>query len=63
MPKTFTRREVASHNQPEDIWIVIDNEVFNVSTFQDEHPGGKMSKKEPVSIPPSRFQYFYTSIY
>ncbi|KIM99607.1 hypothetical protein OIDMADRAFT_85001, partial [Oidiodendron maius Zn] len=41
MSKTYSRGEVASHNKPEDIWIVIDSEVFNVSAFQDEHPGGK----------------------
>lgn len=43
MSKSFTRTEVASHNQSDDIWIVINNEVFDITLFQEEHPGGKKS--------------------
>jgi cytochrome b involved in lipid metabolism len=43
MSQTFSRSDVASHNQTDDLWIVIDNEVFNISTFQNDHPGGKKS--------------------
>lgn len=35
--------DVASHNKPDDLYIVIDEEVYDVSKFQDEHPGGKKS--------------------
>jgi cytochrome b involved in lipid metabolism len=40
MSKTFTRRDVASHSKPDDLWIIIGSEVFNISTFQHGHPGG-----------------------
>ncbi|OJA14126.1 hypothetical protein AZE42_05033 [Rhizopogon vesiculosus] len=38
--KTFTREEVAKHNKPDDLWIIVDSKVYNVSRFKDLHPGG-----------------------
>eukprot|EP00971_Amphidinium_carterae_P118481 2347251-Amphidinium_carterae.2 len=32
--------ELAKHNQPGDLWLVIDGEVYNVSKFAKVHPGG-----------------------
>ncbi|KAH8668538.1 cytochrome b5-like heme/steroid binding domain-containing protein [Xylariales sp. PMI_506] len=39
-PKTFTLRQVSSHKTSDDLWIVIDNEVYDVTKFQKDHPGG-----------------------
>lgn len=39
MTKTFTKEDVASHNKGESLYIVIDEDVYDVSKFQDEHPG------------------------
>jgi len=39
--KAFTAQEVASHNKLGDAWFVIDNKVYDLSKFQDLHPGGK----------------------
>lgn len=39
--KLFTRSEVARHNTGEDLWIIIDGAVYNVSTFAQLHPGGE----------------------
>jgi hypothetical protein len=45
MSKTFTKDDVASHAKEADgLWIVIDEDVYDVTKFQDEHPG-----KFPVS--------------
>jgi cytochrome b involved in lipid metabolism len=43
MAKTFKTAEVASHNKPSDLWIIVDEDVYDLSKFQDEHPGGKKS--------------------
>ncbi|ORX48572.1 acyl-CoA dehydrogenase NM domain-like protein [Hesseltinella vesiculosa] len=36
----YSREEVKKHSVPGDAWIIIDAEVYNVSTFADLHPGG-----------------------
>ncbi|KAJ6513311.1 peroxisomal acyl-CoA-dehydrogenase [Mycena sanguinolenta] len=38
--KQFTFEEVAKHNKPGDLWIVIDAKVFDLSKFAGMHPGG-----------------------
>lgn len=39
--KTFTRAEVATHTDKRDAWIVVHNDVLNVTSFADDHPGGR----------------------
>eukprot|EP00457_Paulinella_chromatophora_P023679 gb/GEZN01027214.1/.p2 GENE.gb/GEZN01027214.1/~~gb/GEZN01027214.1/.p2 ORF type:complete len:138 (+),score=26.37 gb/GEZN01027214.1/:78-491(+) len=39
--RTWTRKEVAQHNTPEDLWIIVDGKVFDVSGFVEDHPGGQ----------------------
>ena len=33
--KKFTREEVSRHTAEEDIWIIIDNAVYDMSNFID----------------------------
>lgn len=41
MSKTFTPAEVASHKTADaGLYIIIDNNVYDVTNFVDEHPGG-----------------------
>jgi cytochrome b involved in lipid metabolism len=44
MSKTFSTQDVASHNKGDDLWIIVDEDVFDLTKFQDDHPGGKKSK-------------------
>ncbi|KAI9256661.1 cytochrome b5-like Heme/Steroid binding domain-containing protein [Phascolomyces articulosus] len=39
--KSFTIEEVAQHNKPNDLWIIVDGKVFDLTDFVSEHPGGK----------------------
>lgn len=38
----FTRAEVATHTTQHDLWVVVDGNVLDVSTFVDQHPGGEV---------------------
>ena len=41
MSKQITAKEVAEHNTVEKgLYIIIDNGVFSMADFVDEHPGG-----------------------
>ncbi|KAN0033723.1 hypothetical protein ACTFIV_000187 [Dictyostelium citrinum] len=38
----FTVEEVSRHNTREDCWIIINEKVYNVSSYVSSHPGGDM---------------------
>ncbi|CAD8066767.1 unnamed protein product [Paramecium primaurelia] len=38
--KSITWEELASHNTKDDAWIVIKDDVYDVTEFLDHHPGG-----------------------
>ncbi|WFD33823.1 hypothetical protein MCUN1_000643 [Malassezia cuniculi] len=39
--KRVSREEVAKHNKRDDLWIIIDSVVYDLSDFIDAHPGGE----------------------
>ncbi|EOD52853.1 putative acyl- dehydrogenase protein [Neofusicoccum parvum UCRNP2] len=41
MSGTFSKADVASHNKPDSLYIIVDEDVYDLTKFQDEHPGGK----------------------
>ena len=51
MSKLFKAEEVASHNNKTDLYIIVDQDVYDVTKFQSEHPGGQKSKLEPAVLP------------
>ncbi|TQS36128.1 hypothetical protein Golomagni_03431 [Golovinomyces magnicellulatus] len=41
MSKVFSYAEVSEHSGKEDLYMVIEQKVYDVSKFVDEHPGGE----------------------
>ncbi|KAI8080205.1 cytochrome b5-like heme/steroid binding domain-containing protein [Gilbertella persicaria] len=37
----FSYEEISKHNNRADLWMVIDGKVYDITPFQDEHPGGE----------------------
>ena len=33
------------HNKPNDLWIIIDNYVYDITSWQHKHPGGSLVLK------------------
>jgi cytochrome b involved in lipid metabolism len=39
MSKTFKTSDVAAHKSKDDLWIIVDEDVYDLTKFQDNHPG------------------------
>ncbi|KAF3399914.1 Cytochrome b2 [Penicillium rolfsii] len=40
----ISTQQVSEHRTPQDCWIVVDSQVWDVTDFLDEHPGGSNSR-------------------
>ncbi|GAA5922749.1 hypothetical protein JCM3775_006123 [Rhodotorula graminis] len=38
--KVYTLEQVNQHNKEGDLWLVVNNDVYDLSSFADMHPGG-----------------------
>lgn len=39
MAARFSVEDVSSHNKADNLWIVVDEDVYDLTQFQDDHPG------------------------
>ncbi|KAI4245112.1 MAG: hypothetical protein L6R40_002711 [Gallowayella cf. fulva] len=39
-PKLLSTQQIAEHNTAKDLWIVVDGQVWDMTEFAPEHPGG-----------------------
>ena len=44
MSRTYTTSDVATHNKVDDLWIIVEGDVYDLTKFQNDHPGGKKSE-------------------
>ncbi|EGP92702.1 unnamed protein product [Zymoseptoria tritici ST99CH_1A5] len=42
MSAPLTRQEVQKHTSEEDLWVIVDHVVYDLSDFVDAHPGGSV---------------------
>jgi len=49
MSKSFTAADVGKHNKGDDLYIIVDQDVYDLTKFQDNHPGGKKSAPPPFT--------------
>ena len=40
MTETFTPEQVAQHSKPDDLWVIYRGQVYDVTHFAGDHPGG-----------------------
>ncbi|XP_030568721.1 probable cytochrome b5 isoform X2 [Drosophila novamexicana] len=45
MSKEISLAEVKKHNKPNDLWVIIEDKVYDLTKFLKEHPGGEDSLK------------------
>jgi len=39
---SFSVNEVVKHNSKDDCWLIIERKVYDVTSFVEKHPGGKI---------------------
>jgi L-lactate dehydrogenase (cytochrome) len=52
MARALSVQEISKHNIPDDLWLVVDDTVYDLTDFAPEHPGGASSMPIPFPPPP-----------
>ena len=68
MVKQFDSAEVAKHADEKSCWLIIDNketgtaEVFDVTKYLDDHPGGECGHAKHIAAPFFELITFFKSL-
>lgn len=38
---SYSLHDVSLHNKSDDLWVIVDDKIFDLTKYMDEHPGGK----------------------
>lgn len=38
---SYSAHDVALHNECDNLWVIIDDRIFDLTNYMHEHPGGK----------------------
>ncbi|KAJ6619680.1 acyl-CoA dehydrogenase [Mycena sp. CBHHK59/15] len=57
--RKFSKSTVSQHNNPTDLWVVIDSKVFDLSSFASVHPGGLAVLLDPEIAGQDATESFY----
>jgi cytochrome b involved in lipid metabolism len=44
MSKEFSEEDIAVHSTPHDLWLAINDKVYDFTDFAPDHPGGAESE-------------------
>ncbi|QKD60136.2 acyl-CoA dehydrogenase-like protein [Fusarium oxysporum Fo47] len=50
----ITREEVSHHIKPDDLWYIVDHEVYDLTGFAEAHPGGNVVLEQALLISNTR---------
>jgi L-lactate dehydrogenase (cytochrome) len=50
--RLLSARQISEHKTPNDCWVVVDKQVWDVTDFVEEHPGGSASTSmgSPINL-------------
>ncbi|CAD5230582.1 unnamed protein product [Bursaphelenchus xylophilus] len=45
MSQSFSRAEVSKHNKEDDLWLIFNGKVYDLTSYYKQHPGGEAMLK------------------
>ncbi|KAH6908981.1 acyl-CoA dehydrogenase [Coprinopsis sp. MPI-PUGE-AT-0042] len=58
--KVFSKEEVGKHNKDDDLWVIIDAKVYDLTRFKGLHPGGLSVLLDPEVAGQDATEAFYS---
>lgn len=49
MSEQYSVKDVQGHSKPDSLWIMVESGVYDMTKFQDEHPG-RSSRHKPSAV-------------